>query len=150
MTKKLTNLQKQTIKKLLDRRLEEAEIDVRREERAKIDEIENNPPKDVAKIFDEYKKLFYEEQAIRKKMNELENSLEKKEWYVSSYNLKPIVIMGSENPIMRKILATTREKIDKLAILRDKLELEIAFITDNHDIDKYLDEIEKRIRDTIK
>ena len=150
MTKKLTTFQKQTLKKLLDRKIEEAESDVRREEREKIDEIESNPPKDVAKIFDEYKKLYYEDQTIRKKMNELEDSLEKKEWYMSSYNLKPVVIMGSENPVMRKILATSREKIDKLALLRDKLELEITFIADNRDIDEYLKEIEKRIQDTIK
>jgi len=150
MTKKLTNFQKQTIQKLLNRRIEEAEIDVRREERAKIDEIENNPPKDVAKIFSKYKKLFYTEATIQKQMNELEKSLEAKKWYISSYNLKPIITMGSENPIMRKILATTREKINKLAILKDKLELEIAFIADNHDIDEYLDEIEKRIQNTIK
>ena len=150
MTKKLTNFQKQTLKKLLDRKLNEAESDVREKERAKLDEIENNPPKDIAKIFDEYKKILYEEQKLRAKRNELEKKLEKKEWYISSYNLKPVLVIGSENPLMRKILAISREKIDKLSTLRDKLELEVAFLIDNHDTDEYLKAIEKRIQDTIK
>jgi len=150
MTKKLTSFQKQTLKKLLDRKLSEAESEIKRQEREKLDEIENNPPKDIAKIFNEYKKLFYEEQKIREKMNELEKKMERKEWYISSYNLKPVLVIGSENPIMRKLLAISREKIGKLAKLREKLELEVTFIADTHDIDEYLKTIENRIENTIK
>jgi hypothetical protein len=149
MTKKLTNFQKQTLKKLLDKKISEAESEIRRQEKEKLDEIENNPPKDIAKIFNEYKKLFYEEQKIRERMNELEKKMERKEWYISSYNLKPVLVIGSENPIMRKLLATTKEKIDRLAKLREKLELEVAFITDSQDIDEYLKTIENRIENTI-
>jgi len=150
MTNKLTKNQQAVLHQLIENKISEMESLISRNENEELKKAENTPPKDVKKIFNEYKKAFDKYLKLEKRMRELEEQVKEKRWYISVYSSKPNLIMHYENPVSRKIMAKAREKKDKLATLKEQLELEITFLNKPLNIVEYLNEIDKKIQDTIK
>jgi len=149
MIRKFTNFQKQTLKIIVSK-IREADFFVRKQENLKLDRIDQNPPQDIEKMFNEYKRAFEKIRKLKDKIVEIEEKMANKEWYITFYNLRPMLIIGNDHPAMKKIVAITKKKIDKLAELEETLKKEITSFNEQDDINKYLKTIDKKIQKIIK
>jgi len=136
---------------ILQNKITEADITIRKQENQELSKIINNAPKDIQKMFNEYKRAFRTLQKIEKKMVQIEKKMEKKEWFIAYYMQKPVLTISHDNPAMRKLVTHTSKKLDKLMELKETIAKEIiALHPKDKDMDKYLQTIDARIQKVIK